>query len=109
MSNTARAGEAWDRRGYPIYPGDLCRQVHFRTRSRTYYLHHVASLRPDGYMEMVPAQYADPSTERTGGQYLLESGHHPELTILAGHGPGDCLDYDDRDKRPVPRKELPRE
>jgi hypothetical protein len=84
-----------DRRGVPICRGDLVRTPHFRTRRRKYWLYHVAVGDP---IQLVPAQYLDPGVEDTGGRCFLTQDLASVCEVIAGYGPGECLDYDDREK-----------
>lgn len=93
-------GELCDSKGVPIYPGDLLRTPHYRDRRRRqHYLYHTAVYHDDGQckaVRMVPTQYLDPSVERTGGECMLTDLAASGCEVIAGHGPGDCLDYTDR-------------
>lgn len=103
-------GECHDSNGYPIYPGDLVRQFHFRgPRGRHYFLYHVVCLErcektDHEYLRIVPVSYLDQSQKRSGGDPMLTDDMAATLTILHGHGPGDCLDFLDRPrKRDMPK------
>lgn len=63
-------GELFDKRGVPIYPGDLIRSYHFRDRRRTYYLYHTATMK-DGGMYMVPTDHLEPSKVAGGGSCYM--------------------------------------
>lgn len=88
----------YDSRGVPIYPGDLVRSFHFRSRRRTYYLYHVAC-EIDGYVRIVPAGYLNPTTKRTGGDCLLSAIGPENLTVIQGYGPSPYLDFTDRPRK----------
>lgn len=91
-------GECHDSRGVPIHNGDLCRSYHFRDRRWGHrHLYHVACLEGE-HLRMRPAQYLDPATKETGGGFLLTQSSADVLTVMSGHGPGDCLDFNDRKK-----------
>lgn len=92
-------GDLVDRRGVPIYPGDLVRSPHFvDRRRRRYYLYHTAVC-VNGYMELVPTQHLQPDRVRQGGRCMLSEDLAAQAEVIAGYGPGDCLDYLDRPKR----------
>ncbi len=61
---------AYDVKGFPIERGDLLRTFHFKDGRRNTWLYHVACLRPDGYLEAVPARYLD-HDDKGGGRYNL--------------------------------------
>jgi hypothetical protein len=93
-------GEVVDKKGVPIYPGDLLRSYHFRAarRREVYYLYHVATYQ-NGAMHMTPAHWLEPSAPRNGGECLLSDGLAIIAEVIAGTGPGDLLDHRDRPKR----------
>lgn len=99
MAQPLKPGEGHDRRGVPIYPGDLLKSFHFTgPRRKKYWLYHVAVLR-DGYLEMVPTSELEPTLRNRGGCCWLLPEMAEEIEVIAGHGPGDCLDFDDRPKQ----------
>lgn len=98
-------GKVFDIKGVPIYPGDLIRTYHFRDKRRTYYLYHVAVWNAEqAAMEMVPARNLalTPKEQNLQGgrcwalQSILDDG---QSVVIAGTGPGECLDYLDRPRR----------
>lgn len=93
-------GSVYDKKGRPIYPGDLLRSFHFRgARRKVYYLYHVAVWSEKWQtMEMVPTCYLEPSKPDTGGRcWLTQDAVDREQTeIIHGSGPGDLLSYEDR-------------
>ena len=97
----------YDSKGTPIYPGDLCRSLHFKVRhGRGYskrYLYHVACCDHDGNVEMVPVCYLDPGKLRgqTGGRFWLTEHSGKFLEVIQGYGPGAILDYRGRPKNRV--------
>ena len=95
-----KPGEAYDSRGFPIYPGDLLRSFHFMGSryGRYYYLYHVAVLR-DGELDMVPTAYLEKSLIAGGGRCHLTERLAAETEIINGSGPGKCLDFRDRPRR----------
>ena len=96
----ASPGEAHDKNGYPIYPGDLLRTYHFRgVRRKVYYLYHVVVWnRKEKIMEMVPASHLVPSRRKGGGRaWIFKGGILHDSEIIDGVGPGeDCLYFEDR-------------
>lgn len=92
-------GELHDRKGVPIYPGDLLRSFHYVGRRRkVYYLYHTAVMR-DGAMCMVPTSHLEPTKAGGGGACLMSDGLAANAEVITGHGPGDCLSYEDRPKK----------
>ena len=95
-------GEVVDKRGVPVYPGDLIRSPHFKDRrGRQYWLYHVAVYR-DGALFLVPTSHLEPTQVKGGGSCLLSQDLLRDARVIDGHGPGDCLDYTDRPRRVVP-------
>jgi hypothetical protein len=87
-----------DKKGVPIYPGDLLKSDHFiGARRKRYYLYHVACLE-DGYLFMVPTARLDQSRKRPGGKCLLSQDIADTAVVIDGTGPGDILDHEDRPK-----------
>lgn len=93
-------GECYDKRGIPIYPGDLIRSPHFQTKRKKYYLYHVAVFNGE-YMEMVPTSHLHEPLQQGGGRCLLSQNLVDDAEVIHGHGPGEILDAWDR-----PRKKL---
>lgn len=100
MSDVAKeGGEAFDRNGRPIYPGDLLKSYHFVDREgRIHHLYHVAVIR-DGHLEAVPTCHLQPGMEKEGGRAWIFKSESGRFTIISGFGPGDCLSYEDRPRR----------
>lgn len=97
----SEAGLHHDRRGVPIYPGDLLKTDHFvDRRGKRYYLYHVVVERKDegGCLEMVPASHLEPRFRNQGGRCWLKTVDLRQSKVIHGSGPGDCLDFDDRPK-----------
>lgn len=96
-----KPGEICDKKGIPIYPGDLIRSFHFCGRRRkVYYLYHTAIMnRFEGCMELVPTSELEPTERGKGGRAWLGLwlGAHGE--ILSGHGPGKIRSYEDRPRK----------
>ncbi len=91
-------GRFYDRRGVPIYPGDLLRTDHFvEPNGKKHYLYHVA-VENDGHLEMVPTSHlAGPKWVRGGGRCWLSAVSTERMVvIISGYGPGDYLDFTDR-------------
>jgi hypothetical protein len=97
-------GEVVDRRGIPIYPGDLIRSPHFKDRrGKQWWLYHVAVWNAaKGAMEMVPASHLEPTKVDGGGRCWLNQCHAIAVEIIDGCGPGDVLDFTDRERRVKP-------
>lgn len=100
MSDVAKAGgEAFDCKGRPIYPGDLLKSYHFTDRRRKrHWLYHVAVIH-DGHLEAVPTSHLQPGMEKQGGRFWIFKSGSGQFEIIDGHGPGDCLSYEDRPRR----------
>lgn len=95
MRKTGKAGEIYDKNNIPIYPGDLLKSFHFMGRRRKrYYLYHVAVEREDGYMEMVPVH--ELGLPPSGGRVWLDQQYGDTVEIIAGHGPDQCICFDER-------------
>jgi len=91
-----KPGELADRRGIPIYPGDLLKSPHFTDhRGHRYYLYHVAVMGTHG-LEMVPVSHLEPTKVSGGGRCLLSRGLAEQAQVIDGYGPGDTLDFRDR-------------
>lgn len=95
----AKEGECFDKRGVPIYRGDLFKGFHFQAARKKYWLYHVAVLANDGNLEMVPASYLDPGIKNTGGRYWLTQQMADSGEVIQGYGPGKICDYEDRPRR----------
>lgn len=91
----SKPGECHDRRGVPIYPGDLIRSPHFRTKRKRYWLYHTAVLRGDT-MQMVPTSDLEPTQAGQGGVCLLTQDLVADSEVISGYGPGACEYFDDR-------------
>ena len=90
-----KPGQLHDSKGYPIYPGDLLRSYHYRTRKKIYYLYHVAVF-VNGYMEFVPTCHLQPEKTKGGGRGMLAKNYEGHFTIIDGYGPEPYLSYDER-------------
>jgi hypothetical protein len=93
-------GECCDKRGVPIYPGDLLKSFHFQGARwrKKYYLYHTAVYENEA-MWMVPTSHLEPTKVKGGGKCLLSDDLAGEAEVIAGCGPEDFLDYTDRPKR----------
>jgi hypothetical protein len=98
-------GQCWDRKGVPIYPGDLLRSLHFiGARKKKYWLYHVAVMDTEaGGMRMVPTKHLEP-TKRTaidsrGGDPLLSDHLCVNAEVIDGYGPRPYLCYEERPRR----------
>lgn len=98
MSKLKQAGELHDLNGVPIYPGDLLRSYSFtEPRGRKFYLYHTAVL-VDGYMRMIPTSHLEPTLVSGGGSCWITQALASNSEVINGHGPGDCLDWTEREK-----------
>lgn len=94
----AEISDRHDMYGVPICPGDLLKSFHFTDRRRKrHYLYHVAVKHGDHLM-MIPTQDMEPSLANHGGRCLLSNDLACSVEVIAGHGPGDILSYEDRPK-----------
>lgn len=91
-----------DKRGIPIYPGDLLKSPHYRDRRTRAmrYLYHVAVNRaakgePED-LHMVPTSELEPTLVGRGGVCRIRQELADRIEIIRGHGPGDCLCFRDR-------------
>tara|TARA_R110002094_G_scaffold110707_1_gene107822 strand:- start:445 stop:768 length:324 start_codon:yes stop_codon:yes gene_type:complete len=91
-------GELHDKNGYPIYPGDLIRQPHFRgARRKQHYLYHTAVMvNPDIGMEIVPTCHLQPEKAKGGGRCRITAGCVEHYEIIHGYGPDPILSFEDR-------------
>lgn len=98
--SVAKPGEVHDSKGYPIYPGDLLRSLHFTgARRKRYWLYHVA-VEVDGHLELVPTSHLEGRFARTsGGRCWLTHDMAGDVQILSGSGPGDLCDFEDRPRK----------
>jgi len=87
-----KPGEAFDSKGYPIYPGDLLKTLHFvDDGGRKNFLYHVAIWNADlKTMEMVPTSHLEPAKRTEGGRCWLTTEMASSAEILSGYGPGFC-------------------
>ena len=95
-------GEVYDRKGVPIYPGDVLRTFHYKSRryGRYLWLFHVAVFNEKhGVMEMHPASWLDPKKKRDGGSCWLTQDTAAGTEIVQGYGPGRNDDFTDRKKK----------
>lgn len=90
-----------DKNGREFRCGDLVRTPHFRDRQRrkTRYLYHVVCATDGPHVELVPAEYLDPSRKDTGGRMRLVEGNREALShmeIIDGLDPKTLKYYDER-------------
>lgn len=103
MRRPPKPGEIHDRRGVPIYPGDLLRSDHFRDyRGQMQFLYHTVVLNGE-WLEMVPTSHLEPTKIAGGGRCWLSQELANIAEVIYGHGPGDCIDYTDRPRVKVPK------
>jgi hypothetical protein len=99
-------GTVYDRRGYPIYPGDIVKTYHFTgARGKKYYLYHMVA-ETKGQMWLMGMEYQDGRpifVERcrveAAGWFDEETGRLEQTEIVQGYGPGDLIDYEARPRR----------
>ncbi len=95
-----RHGLMRDNTGREIRPGDLLKTYHFTgARKKRYWLYHtvvVVWVKQNPYFRMVPTQQLEPTLIDSGGACALTPDLASNAEIIAGHGPGDCLGYEDR-------------
>lgn len=84
-----------DKKGVPIYAGDLLRSYHFTgARRKTHYLYHVAVLK-DGGMDVVPTSHLEASKINGGGRVRLSDNLAKTMEIIHS----DCYpSHEDREK-----------
>lgn len=105
-----KPGDFHDRRGIPIYPGDLLKSKHFycRAERRWYYHYHVATFEDTwGHgrrMMMTPTQWLDPSDKRCGGRCAISQDLMDNAEVISGHGPGATLSHYDRPRVRVAKR-----
>ena len=98
MKTVEEKNTVLDKSGRRVYPGDLLRTHHYGNGRGTRYLYHVAVMR-DGILTGVPTCHLEPTMARKNdGVYPLWMADPEYVEIIAGHGPGDTLDYRDRPK-----------
>lgn len=99
MSTVRIDGEAVDRRGVPIYPGDLLKSLHFTDRRRKqHYLYHTV-VRDGEYLLVVPTSHLEPTKVAGGGRCWLTSDWAVRSEVIHGYGPGHAWNFNDRPKR----------
>ena len=92
-------GELHDKRGVPIYPGDLLKTYHFTDgRGRKRWLYHTAVF-VEGHMRMVPTCHLQPDRVKGGGECLMTEELAAAAQVISGTGPEGCLDYTDRPRQ----------
>lgn len=95
----------YDRKGVPIYPGDLLKSFHFTgARRKKYWLYHVVVAPPERAgttfpLEMVPTSHLEPTKRSGGGRCPLVDWLASNAEVIAGSGPGEILDFEDRPKK----------
>lgn len=102
-----QAGEYHDKKGVPIYPGDLLKSPHFTERNgRKHYLYHTVVF-AQGHLEMVPTSALEPTKANQGGRCRLSQEHASQVEVISGCGPDPYLDHYDRPRvkdRPRPSR-----
>ena len=89
----------YDKKGVPIYPGDLLKTLHFiGARRKKYYLYHTV-VRGGDYLYMVPTSHLETGLARSGGKCLLKYGIREGSEVIAGYGPPPHFMYDERPRK----------
>ena len=91
----------YDKKGVPIYPGDLLRTYHFTgARRKVHYLYHVVVDSGLKALQMVPTSHLEPTKRCHGGcAYLKHMNTNTQSEVISGHGPGDILSFEERPKK----------
>ena len=99
-------GECHDKRGIPIYPGDLLKVYHYRQAKRRQkrYLYFVAIFDAEvGAMRMIPVDHLEPTIRddkaHQVGMCLLNDKHARGIDVISGTGPEALMDYDERPRK----------
>jgi len=94
-------GDLCDNRGVPIHHGDLLKIPHFvGARRKRYWHYHVAVYdSTHGVLELVPVSELEPTLQGRGGRCWLTVALAAKAEVIAGSGPGEILDFDDRPKQ----------
>lgn len=91
-------GDLHDKKGVPIYPGDLLKTFHFiGSRGKKYYLYHVACYQ-DNMMVAVPTCHLEQTKVSGGGKYRMSQDLLLHTEVISGCGPGAILGYEERKK-----------
>ena len=99
-------GECHDRKGVPIYPGDLLKSFHFTGgRGKKHWHYHIAVM-CDGAMRMVNTETFGKNVMVDGmvdcGNKLpgcmLSHDLAAQSEVISGYGPGKILSFEDRPK-----------
>jgi hypothetical protein len=86
----------FDKRDIPIAVGDLIRTPHYiGARRKQHYLYHTIVME-DGNLFMVPTSHLEPTLRDDGGKCPAKYGMDKNSEIISGHGPGDCITFEDR-------------
>lgn len=93
-----KPGDLQDKRGVPVYPGDLLKAYHFTdVKRRKHYIYHVVTERY-GRLWATPTAFLHRTSG--GGECLLDyyAGEGFDFEVISGCGPGEILDFNDRPK-----------
>ena len=98
-------GEMHDKRGVPIYPGDLLKTYHFTgARKKRYYLYHIA-MYVDGAMRCQNTEFFGTGLKKHSSDILLQCLWQQDgpddrtlkqTEVISGYGPGKCLSFEER-------------
>jgi hypothetical protein len=89
---------ALDKHGIPVYPGDVLKTFHYKSRlhGRYMYLYHVA-VEKNGHLEGRPAREINGKSD--GGRFWLTTASLQATEIVQGYGPGPMDNFTDRKKK----------
>lgn len=96
-------GELHDKRGVPIYPGDLLKSYHFTAARyrKKFYLYHIAAMVKGAMRGLHPTEIKEyPWVHKNGlPGFLMSQELASQCEVIAGYGPKkEYLDFNDRPK-----------
>ena len=95
-------GECFDKKGYPIYPGDLLKTLYFIIDKNTKHYHYHVAAYKDGCMRLFTPAMADPNCRPDSRlDCLMSQELVNDSEILEGGGPGDFYTFKQRQRRAV--------
>ena len=96
-------GQYVDKKGVPIYPGDLLKAFHHKDGRRNIYLYHTV-VREGDFLRMVPTCSLEPSKQGQGGKCLLKAMATQDVLldseVIQGLGP-NLMQFFERPRRSV--------
>ena len=98
-----------DRKGYPIYAGDLLKTYHFTgARKRKYYMYHLVVSYPGGDRMICASALLTYQNEKLPGCLVsctAVDGVLYDTEIVSGFGPlREYIDFEDRPRMKVPAR-----